>query len=449
MRTPVSSFRAKQIMICISAAFSLAGYSQIGFAVNNLPVGNCLDDGGPTTLRSVAGGASTGDTVDMSSLICSIITLKAGSCAINLPHGVILQGPGIDKLTIEGNQCRIFNSTSTDRLTINDLTLTDGLAYNATGSVAGGCVVASGDVFVNRSLVTNCTAAALATGARAYGGGISTAGTANLLNTSVTHNQVSGGYVAYGGGINAQSLVLTYSSLSGNSATVTPVNSEFARGAGAFVGTGILSLNSSTVDSNTAYIGGGLSHYVNSSSVTEITNSTISGNYARNTGAFFQYCFGCGSVPSPNISIYNSTVAFNSSGIKTTSSIFAHSSIFSNNYGFDVYIVDNTSTLTGANNLIIATNVTPEPGVITVTGDPRLTPLAYHGVTTNLLYPRTLGLSVSSPALGLGDNVNGLLWDERGDQNGGFPRTRSGGAVDIGAFERQPNDDELFYGGFN
>jgi hypothetical protein len=198
MSTVRSALRAKQIAVCLSAAFSMAGYSQFGFAGNYLPVGNCLDDGSSGSLRVVAGGAMSGDTVDMSALMCSNITLDAGSCAITLPYGVTLQGPGADKLTIHGNQCPVLKSTSSEQLTINDLTLSDGIAYSATGNVKGGCIYSGGDVFANRSLVTNCTASA--PNGYAYGGGIFTSGTANLNLTSVTNSKVTASAFAYGGG---------------------------------------------------------------------------------------------------------------------------------------------------------------------------------------------------------------------------------------------------------
>ncbi|HEX3894975.1 MAG TPA: hypothetical protein VHW73_02080, partial [Rudaea sp.] len=207
------AFRAKQIAVCVSVAFSMAGYWQFSFAGNNLPVGNCFDDGSSASLRVVAGSAMSGDTVDMSALVCSNITLEAGSCAITLPYGITLQGPGADKLTIHGNQCPILKSTSSEQLTINDLTLSDGVAYSATGNVKGGCIYSAGDVFASRSLITNC--AANAPDGYAYGGGIFTSGTANLNITSVTNSKVTASAFAYGGGLHALNLVMTYSTLSG------------------------------------------------------------------------------------------------------------------------------------------------------------------------------------------------------------------------------------------
>src|ERR1700759_1871190 len=98
-------FKNKPLAACVALAFSLTGLSQHVLAGGNLPVGNCLDDLSSGSLRVVAGGAATGDTIDMSALTCSNITLDAGSCSIVLPYGVTLQGPGADKRTIKVNQC--------------------------------------------------------------------------------------------------------------------------------------------------------------------------------------------------------------------------------------------------------------------------------------------------------------------------------------------------------
>jgi hypothetical protein len=463
MRLAERSFRVRNIVACVTTAFSMMGYPQ-SVSATDLPVGNCLDDGDAQSLRVVAGGASSGDTVDMSALplVCSEITLAVGSCAINIPHGVTLKGPGADKLSIHGNQCPIIVSPSSERLNINDLTLADGSVYSSVGNVQGGCVNSGGDVFVTRSIITNCSATTAAE-ASAKGGAIFTPGIANLLNSSITHSSATAGYLAIGGATSSNDLVMAYSTISENTVTVT--NSShvtFARGGGAFITNGALVLNSSTIDANSATYGGGIARgtFDCTNATTDIFNSTVSGNSATSFGGgFFHFCYGYPAAV-PSFKIYNSTVAFNAAaaagGLFVNVDIYSRSSIFGNNKGNGggddlATFGSNARTISGANNLAVSSNVTASDGVITVTSDPRLTPLDYHGASSNpeLLYARTHGLSISSPAIAAGDNLAGLIWDERGNQNGGFLRTRGGVIVDIGAFERQPNDDELFYGGFN
>ena len=95
--------------------------------------------------------------------------------------------------------------------------------------------------------------------------------------------------------------------------------------------------------------------------------------------------------------------------------------------------------LEGADNLVESYNLASS--AITVTSDPQLTPLADHGGMT-----RTHALLASSPAIDQGNNTASLLTDQRGS---GFAREVPSGKPDIGAYERQATDDELFYSGFN
>jgi len=50
----------------LAAAFALLGFSATPCLANNLPVGNCLDDGSGASLRSVVASAADNDTVDLS-----------------------------------------------------------------------------------------------------------------------------------------------------------------------------------------------------------------------------------------------------------------------------------------------------------------------------------------------------------------------------------------------
>src|SRR4051794_28134394 len=46
---------------------------------NTIPVTSCLDDGSDGTLRQAIQSASDGDTIDMTGLTCSLITLQSGA----------------------------------------------------------------------------------------------------------------------------------------------------------------------------------------------------------------------------------------------------------------------------------------------------------------------------------------------------------------------------------
>jgi hypothetical protein len=141
--------------------------------------------------------------------------------------------------------------------------------------------------------------------------------------------------------------------------------------------------------------------------------------------------------------LYSSTIAFNSSNSDAAVAVNANatidSSIIAKNTttaaGFaDLYISGSGHGLSGAHNLIVSSNFgLPD----NTAGDPQLTPLANHGGPT-----RTHALLASSPAVDRGQLVSGILIDQRG-------LARSvGAAPDIGAYERQIGDDEIFYNGF-
>ena len=100
----------------------------------------------------------------------------------------------------------------------------------------------------------------------------------------------------------------------------------------------------------------------------------------------------------------------------------------------DVY-VSGPDLFLPTNSLIMSCNRT----TLAISSDPRLTPLGLHGGTV-----ATHALSLGSPAIDAG-NAGGLATDERGL---GFSRS-VGAAADIGAFERQAGEDELFYSGFD
>src|SRR4029079_19701091 len=71
------------------------------------PVTNCNDDG-PGSLRAVIAGSASGDTVDLSALTCSEISLETGSISVRVDT-LTLDGPDSRRLAIDGNNVvRLF-----------------------------------------------------------------------------------------------------------------------------------------------------------------------------------------------------------------------------------------------------------------------------------------------------------------------------------------------------
>ncbi len=437
--------RLHQLAASLSAAMALCGVDTSAQAATRL-VGTCADTGSGS-LRQVIGVAASGDTIELSGLTCSTITLTSGE--IQVPqHNLIIVGPGTSALTITANsQSRIFKHTdaSDGFLNVTDLTLTGGKYYSPSADASGGCIYSGANVILVRSTVSACRAITAGAAFGAAGGAVFTVGNTRLIHSRVTGNMAVGAGVngiAQGGGVFAsRTFYSNYSTISENRAYGTATGAT-GGGGGAFAVLAF-SLVNSTVVSNQADVGAGIRQNTSGGSFTnEVIDSTISGNTANMHG-------GAMDVVNPLL-LYNSTIAFNSApsragiealaNVKTNSTIIAKNSNTSSDPFSDLYISGAGSTLTGANNLIISSNLQPPPG--TLTGDPRLVPLANHGGPT-----LTHALSANSPAIDRGNNIviNGSF-DQRGT---GFAREIPSGSADIGAYERQVNDDEIFYDGFN
>ncbi len=228
------------------------------------------------------------------------------------------------------------------------------------------------------------------------GGGIENYGTATVSDSTFTSNSASSGN---GGGIDNES---------GGTATVSgsTFSSNSATDGGGIDNNGTLTLTNSTLSGNSANdSGGGIDNESSEGGIgtLTLTNSTLSGNSAANDG---------GGIDNNGMATLNNTIVANSPS------------------GGDVA---NFATLTGSHNLI-------EDGsgglAGTITGDPKLGPLANNGGST-----QTMALLAGSPAINAGDNALAvdpttglpLATDQRGAP---FVRI-AGGTVDIGAYEAQ------------
>ncbi|MBS0570053.1 MAG: hypothetical protein JSS28_05565, partial [Proteobacteria bacterium] len=151
------------------------------------------------------------------------------------------------------------------------------------------------------------------------------------------------------------------------------------------------------------------------------------------------------------LTIDNSTVAFNyggasfGGGIQSAANIVATSTIFARNTNGNStnpdIVLATGKTLTGFADLVMSINNVPLPGVIVTSLDPKLAPLGNHGGLT-----RTHALLTGSPAIDTGSNPLAATTDQRGS---GFAREAPAGKPDIGAYERQPDEDEIFGNGFD
>jgi hypothetical protein len=440
---------------------------------STVAVTNCNDSGAGSLRDALENVAVDGDTVDMSGLSCSLISLTTGSILF-LQNSITLQGPGTFSLSLSGGvgSARVapLLHDGTGTLTINDMTIEDGAKYFTDAQIdnaRGGCIFSGGFVSLNDSEVKYCTAQNTGSTYGALGGAVYAASGVGLSNTSILDSSVSGTVFGDGGAISTPGTVtIEDSSIEGNTASLVSggVNalggaivkySNISGNEATYVGGiyvyGNATIENSTIASNTAFGGAGI-WFNGHGATTAVTllSSTVSGNNATgdDNGGIFLY----GGHYTAQIA--NSTIAFNTThytadlkygaGVRSIlSTIDLESNIIAGNTNDDGGgpvnddIDGTTLTLTGGSNLIVSASVTPPADTIAV--DPQLMPLADNGGET-----ATHALKVSSPAINAGNNVAMVNYDQRGV---GFFRV-IGTGPDIGAYEFNL-DDVIFRDGFD
>lgn len=441
------------------AALALAA---AGDAAAAAAVFNCADSG-TGSLRAAVDSAASGDTIDMSTLQCSSISLASGSLGVAV-NDLTLVGPATG-LTVNGHAtlpyAQVIVHSGTGTLTVRNMALQQG----ATTSPHGGCVSSNGNVVLDHANVNHCfTSFPDAASCPALGGGVYAKGDLTVLDSVVSNNAAScysGSPLLkvkeYGGGLFAGgNLTVRRSSITSNYVGGVNINS-FSYGYGAGLSLrGNLEVTDSTIAGNSAgstdclystFGSGGGIHVPNAGSNVTITNSTISGNSAT--------VFEAGIFTAGPLVLSNSTIAFNSTsaaGISQHGHDYApglhvqnttanlQSSIIANNKfdscnsgGFLSDLTGLGATIVGANNLIMGSTAAP---VGSLTADPLLEALADNGGPTP-----THKLGAGSPAISHGNNAAGLTFDQRGP---GHARTYAG-AADIGAFQ---TGDSPFNSGF-
>lgn len=421
---------------------------------------NC-NDSGPGSLREVIDTqAGSGDTIDLSQLTCSAITLETGAIRVSQEE-LFLVGPSAEQLAIDGkDQSPVFRHEGASSFLINALTVRNGRNEPAEGHVRGGCIASNGTVFLMNAAVRDCTARV--DGDRnAMGGGVYAAAGVYLDNTSITGNRAISdgpanlsGFGVGGGVFSMGRAEFVRTTIAGNTARGADngfkgqSGGAWVFGGGAVQNTtianntagsngGLLMMDamygdpidivSSTISGNVAgesIIGAGL--YVGMTSQLTVINSTITLNIERNAknapyGAGL--LLGTGEVPTH---IANSIIAGNilddgSGGLSS-----------------DIGSGGETTAVSGSHNLIGYSPL--QLPADTLSDDPMLGALADNGGPT-----WTHALPPDSPAVDTGDD-NGQAFDQRGT---GFPRI-VGKAADIGAYELEEHGtgDEIFVADF-
>jgi chitodextrinase len=289
---------------------------------------------------------------------------------------VTVQGAGatITRSTASGTPAfRVFDVASGGNLTLNSLTLSNGLANN--GQQGGGAIYSHGTLAVTAGTFTNNSSPAT-TGTS--GGAIDSSGT-----LAVTTSTFSGNSAQEGGGImNQSSATVTNSTFTSNNATIY--------GGGALVNAaGTETLAGDTFVGNTGPGGGA----IDNDTTLNIANSTFTNNTGGVNGGGAIVNFGTTTVKqstfSGNTSPYGANI-FNYTGFKLSMSMdIVAGGLVGNNCGGQAPITDlgyNIDTgsscgFTGTNHSLSNTQ-------------PRLDALASNGGST-----QTMALPAGSPAI--------------------------------------------------
>lgn len=440
-------------------------------------VNNCDDDGFGSLRQIVREFVASGDTVTLSFLSCSTITLGTGAIVVDVDDLRIV-GAGVDRITIDaGHRSRVFSHLGAGTFDLRGIAIENGKYTVADAAARGGCLYSRGKVALSEASVQGCIASGSGTGGGgARGGGIYAQGDVSLTDavitgcTAIASNMPGHSpNVAQGGGVFAGGdLAVLHGTLSSNTAraesgtgamfgggaftrgrlvakysgffdNATHADAGYDSAGGAAVAGGALVVGSS-FHANSAKAFGGLEVRGGNGVEVSISNSTISANQSRRSAAL--------SVGGP-FTLSNSTVTGNraympgpigTAGVFVGTTATIESSIIANNLyeggspAFDLG-GDGTATIGGSRNLIARSRLAVPPD--TLDTDPLLAAPARYG--TAMVYP----LRPGSPAIDAGSNPGFLQYDQRGAP---FRRTLGAG-TDVGAFEFDP--ERIFLDGFD
>jgi hypothetical protein len=221
-------------------------------------VENTADDGAGSLRAAIGNAACTSISFD-AALSGQTIALTSGELVIE--RALTITGPGAGQLAVSGGgSSRVVRVGYGIEASISGLTITGGDA------MSGGGIYNYGTLALADCVVSGNRA-------NSNGGGIHNEWNQQLTLSDCT---VSGNSAYTGAGIfNSGVAILTRSTISGNSAVT--------KGGGIYQEDGTLAVVASTVAENTATAGGGLYAY-SYNSVTQLINSTISGNSASYRG---------------------------------------------------------------------------------------------------------------------------------------------------------------------
>jgi len=326
-------------------------------------------------------------------------TITLNSGQLEVSKSIMINGPGANLLTVDANHnSRVFYIDSGITVTIDRLTIMNGTIDS------GG-----GGIYNNQATLT-------------------------VTYSTLSGNSATGTFFSsgIGGGIYNDHATLTVinSTLSGNSAS-SVFGSVGSTGGGIFnaannrfegdTGSSTVTVSNSTLSGNSAHFGGGIDSVATNGSSTNthailtITNSTFSGNSAVVGGGIANVH--TGNTGDATLTIGSTVLNAGASGANISNSGGTVTSL-----GYNLSSDDGGGFLTGRGDQI---NTAPMLGPLADNGGPTFT----HALLTG------------SPAIDQGKNFSGSTTDQRGFfrtfDNFSIPNAPGGDGTDIGAFEVQ------------
>lgn len=427
----------------------------VPYGPNTVVVTNC-EDSGAGSLRDIAVAAVDGETIDLTQLGCSTISLTTGAIQIG-SRDISILGPGRDRLTIDAAQGEpgefgnVLFDIGGGWLVVDGVTISGGRKYGTDQHITGGCIYSNENVRISNSTIRDC-AAGSSYGYAALGGAVFATGMLQLDHATIEDNQTlswGSGYSSGGGVYALGGIRALYSIVTDNIAGTLGTTPTFGGGIFARSYAGIFE---STVARNSARRAGGMALAAVDTNLAMVFQSTVSGNRADDAIG--------GMYARQALYLYNSTIADNyarhttlhgnvaGAGLQwdALSNLIIVSSILSGNSAgeadaFDLGGPPSTPpgiSFSGSHDIIAATNLPPPPD--TVWGPAELQSLADNGGETPTHALGAHSIAIDGGAL---PNLGTFTNDQRG---AGFPRW-VGSAVDAGAFESDP--DRIFINGFN
>jgi hypothetical protein len=352
-----------------------------------------LLDSGTGSLRDAIATTPAGGTVDFQPGLSGTITLTSGQ--LTVAKDLTVDGPGAGVIAVSGNNAsRVFAIGATFTVDISGLTIANGKFGSTAGGGGGGILNAGTLTLTDSTLSGNSALGTLGS----LGGGIYNTGTLTIAACTLSGNSASNAFTSSGGAIdNYQGTVtITASTLSGNTAS----GGRPTFGGAIANDQGTLTITASTLSGNSATsAGGGNGGGIYNTGTLTVTSSTLSGNSARTGGGIDNVG---GTVSSRNTLLAGNT-ASTSPDIAGPLTSQGHNLIGDGSGGSGFSATD-----------LVGTSANPI--------DPRLGPLQDNGGPTQTRAPLA-----GSPALDAGDSALLGTADQRGV-------ARAGG-VNIGAYQ--------------